>query len=153
MIKKAAGLLGIALTASVLIQAPSAQAAPAVTYCGLALGAVSADGGHILRNLTATTPPTASASRWGGKGLLAAGQMRLAGGLGFEVTGNQSGMKRRQFVVTGEPVAVMGSGAHLTADKAGGTSQPVLYVEFRKDGIPVDPDPRWAASGGQKVRG
>jgi septal ring factor EnvC (AmiA/AmiB activator) len=58
-----------------------------------------------------------------------------------------------QFVVTGEPVAVMGSGAHLTADKAGGTSQPVLYVEFRKDGIPVDPGPWWAANEGQKVRG
>jgi murein DD-endopeptidase MepM/ murein hydrolase activator NlpD len=58
-----------------------------------------------------------------------------------------------EFVVTGEPVAVMGSGAHLTADKAGGTSQPVLYVEFRKDGIPVDPGPWWAANEGQKVRG
>src|SRR6478672_924374 len=58
-----------------------------------------------------------------------------------------------QFVVTGEPVAVMGSGAQSTAAKAGGTSQPVLYVEFRKDGIPVDPGPWWAANEGQKVRG
>ena len=37
--------------------------------------------------------------------------------------------------------------------KAGGASQPVLYVEFRKDGIPVDPGPWWAANEGQKVRG
>ena len=58
-----------------------------------------------------------------------------------------------QFVVTGEPVAVMGGGAQSAVVKAGGTSQPVLYVEFRKDGIPVDPDPWWAANGGQKVRG
>ena len=58
-----------------------------------------------------------------------------------------------QFVVTGEPVAVMGGGAQSTAAKAGGTSQPVLYVEFRKDGIPVDPGPWWAANEGQKVRG
>jgi septal ring factor EnvC (AmiA/AmiB activator) len=58
-----------------------------------------------------------------------------------------------QFVVTGEPVAVMGSGAQIIAAKAGGTSQPVLYVEFRKDGIPVDPGPWWAANEGQKVRG
>jgi murein hydrolase activator len=58
-----------------------------------------------------------------------------------------------QFVVTGEPVAVMGSEAQSTAAKAGGTSQPVLYVEFRKDGIPVDPGPWWAANEGQKVRG
>lgn len=76
----------------------------------------------------------------GGYHVLLAGMERISVDLG-------------QFVVTGEPVAVMGSGAHLTADKAGGTSQPVLYVEFRKDGIPVDPGPWWAANEGQKVRG
>ena len=37
--------------------------------------------------------------------------------------------------------------------KAGGASQPVLYVEFRKDGIPVDQGPWWAVNQGQKVRG
>src|SRR5215467_3750157 len=57
-----------------------------------------------------------------------------------------------QFVVTGEPVAVMG-GAQSAVAKAGGASQPVLYVEFRKDGVPVDPGPWWAANEGQKVRG
>jgi septal ring factor EnvC (AmiA/AmiB activator) len=46
-----------------------------------------------------------------------------------------------QFVVTGEPVAVMGGGAQSAVAKAGGASKPVLYVEFRKVGI------------GQKVRG
>src|SRR6267378_1241277 len=46
-----------------------------------------------------------------------------------------------QFVVTGEPVAVMGDGAQSAVAKAGGVSQPVLYVEFRKDGVPVDPGP------------
>ena len=58
-----------------------------------------------------------------------------------------------QFVVTGEPVAVMGRGAQSAVAKAGGASQPVLYVEFRKDGVPVDPGPWWAANEGQKVRG
>src|SRR5712691_10742981 len=58
-----------------------------------------------------------------------------------------------QFVLTGEPVAVMGGGPQSAAAIAGGTSQPVLYVEFRKDGIPVDPGPWWAANEGQKVRG
>jgi septal ring factor EnvC (AmiA/AmiB activator) len=58
-----------------------------------------------------------------------------------------------QFVVTGEPLAVMGEGAHSAAAIAGGKGQPVLYVEFRKDGVPVDPGPWWAASEGQKVRG
>jgi len=36
---------------------------------------------------------------------------------------------------------------------ATGSSQPVLYIEFRKDGSPVDPGPWWAAGEGEKVRG
>ncbi len=56
-----------------------------------------------------------------------------------------------QFVLTGEPVAVMGgSAAALAAD---GSGPPVLYVEFRKDGTPVDPSPWWATRDGEKVRG
>lgn len=58
-----------------------------------------------------------------------------------------------QFVLTGEPVAVMGNGSHIAAILATGSSQPVLYVEFRKDGVPVDPGPWWAAGEGEKVRG
>ena len=58
-----------------------------------------------------------------------------------------------QFVLTGEPVAVMGNGSHIAAILATGSSQPVLYIEFRKDGIPVDPGPWWATGEGQKVRG
>lgn len=58
-----------------------------------------------------------------------------------------------QFVLTGEPVATMGSGPQVAATLASGSSQPVLYVEFRKDGTPVDPGPWWAASEGEKVRG
>jgi septal ring factor EnvC (AmiA/AmiB activator) len=59
-----------------------------------------------------------------------------------------------QFVLTGEPVAVMGSGmAQVAAASPVGTSQPVLYVEFRKDGAPVDPGPWWAKNESEKVRG
>jgi murein hydrolase activator len=58
-----------------------------------------------------------------------------------------------QFVVTGEPVAVMGSRAQAAATVTAGSGQPVLYVEFRKDGTPVDPGPWWAASEVEKVRG
>ena len=58
-----------------------------------------------------------------------------------------------QFVLTGEPVAVMGNGSHIAAILATGSSQPVLYIEFRKDGQPVDPGPWWAAGEGEKVRG
>ena len=58
-----------------------------------------------------------------------------------------------QFVLTGEPVAVMGTGSQLVGTLALGSNKPVLYVEFRKDGTPVDPSPWWAASKGEKVRG
>ncbi len=65
-----------------------------------------------------------------------------------------------QFVLTGEPVAVMsggapgnGSQAAATRTTASSSDKPVLYVEFRKDGTPIDPSPWWAASKGEKVRG
>ncbi len=58
-----------------------------------------------------------------------------------------------QFVLTGEPVAAMGGGSQVAAAAAIGSSQPILYVEFRKDGTPIDPSPWWATSEGEKVRG
>ncbi len=76
----------------------------------------------------------------GGYHILLAGMERISVDLG-------------QFVLTGEPVAVMGGGSQIAAVLATGSSQPVLYVEFRKDGIPVDPGPWWVANEGEKVRG
>jgi septal ring factor EnvC (AmiA/AmiB activator) len=58
-----------------------------------------------------------------------------------------------QFVVTGEPVAMMGGRIVSPATIATGSGQPILYVEFRKDGTPVDSSPWWAASDSEKVRG
>lgn len=59
-----------------------------------------------------------------------------------------------QFVLAGEPVAVMGEGSVKTAAAmALGVARPVLYVEFRKDGSAIDPSPWWAKSDGQRVRG
>jgi septal ring factor EnvC (AmiA/AmiB activator) len=58
-----------------------------------------------------------------------------------------------QFVLTGEPVAVMGGGSPESAAVATRSMQPVLYVEFRKDGTPIDPSPWWATTEGEKVRG
>ena len=59
-----------------------------------------------------------------------------------------------QFVLAGEPVAVMGDGSTKTAAAmAVGASQPILYVEFRKDGATIDPGPWWAKPELQKVRG
>ena len=58
-----------------------------------------------------------------------------------------------QFVLTGEPVATMGSTSQVASILAANASQPVLYIEFRKDGTPIDPGPWWAANEGEKVRG
>ena len=56
-----------------------------------------------------------------------------------------------QFVLAGEPVAVMG--ASLPAGQGNNdNSRPVLYVEFRKDGRPIDPGPWWAEAF-EKVQG
>ncbi|MBP0579626.1 peptidoglycan DD-metalloendopeptidase family protein [Labrys sp. LIt4] len=86
-----------------------------------------------------------------------------------------------QFVLTGEPVAAMGSGPSLGSDAGpgsqaglgktdsgktdsgmqataaafGGASsagQAALYIEFRKDGVSIDPTPWWANQG-EKARG
>lgn len=59
-----------------------------------------------------------------------------------------------QFVLAGEPVATMGDTSSL-APAAGTleTIDPVLYVEFRKDGGSIDPGPWWAKSQIEKVRG
>jgi septal ring factor EnvC (AmiA/AmiB activator) len=37
--------------------------------------------------------------------------------------------------------------------EAMGVTQPVLYIEFRKDGTSIDPAPWWAVSSDQKVGG
>jgi murein hydrolase activator len=59
-----------------------------------------------------------------------------------------------QFVLAGEPVAVMGDASPASAGTGPmETDGPVLYVEFRKDGGSIDPDPWWAKSQGEKVRG
>jgi len=76
----------------------------------------------------------------GGYHVLLAGMERISVDLG-------------QFVVTGEPVAVMGGRVQPAIALTGGSGQPVLYVEFRRDGTPVDPSPWWATSDGEKARG
>jgi septal ring factor EnvC (AmiA/AmiB activator) len=59
-----------------------------------------------------------------------------------------------QFVLAGEPVAVMGDNSVKTAAAiAVGGAEPMLYVEFRKDGVAIDPGPWWAKPELQKVRG
>ena len=76
----------------------------------------------------------------GGYHVLIAGMERISVNIG-------------QFVLTGEPVATMGKTSQVASILATTASQPVLYVEFRKDGTPIDPGPWWAANEGEKVRG
>jgi septal ring factor EnvC (AmiA/AmiB activator) len=81
----------------------------------------------------------------GGYHVLLAGMERMTVDLG-------------QFVLTGEPIAAMGSGTQVASNPATGStsigpSAPVLYVEFRRDGTPVDPSPWWAATENEKGRG
>jgi septal ring factor EnvC (AmiA/AmiB activator) len=56
-----------------------------------------------------------------------------------------------QFVLAGEPVGVMSTAAKSSKGKAQ-ENAPVLYIEFRKDQQPIDPDPWWS-DGSRKVQG
>lgn len=76
----------------------------------------------------------------GGYHVLIAGMERISVNIG-------------QFVLTGEPVATMGTTSQVASILATTASQPVLYVEFRKDGTPIDSGPWWATHEGEKVRG
>lgn len=63
-----------------------------------------------------------------------------------------------QFVLAGEAVGVMGNAPPPTSAVTTGSSQPVLYVEFRKDGSNVDPAPWWSprtpgVQANERVRG
>lgn len=124
----------------------------------------SADGlGGAEKGISVTTRPgaqvTAPCDGW----VVYAGQFRSYGQLlilnaggGYHVL--LAGMDRisadlGQFVLTGEPVGVMGSSAQIAAAVPIASSQSVLYIEFRKDGTPVDPGPWWAKSESEKVRG
>jgi septal ring factor EnvC (AmiA/AmiB activator) len=55
-----------------------------------------------------------------------------------------------QFVLAGEPVGVMSVAAKSPMHAQ--DNAPVLYIEFRKDQRPVDPDPWWS-DGSRKVQG
>jgi septal ring factor EnvC (AmiA/AmiB activator) len=76
----------------------------------------------------------------GGYHVLIAGMERISVNIG-------------QFVLTGEPVATMGTTSQVASILAANAREPVLYIEFRKDGTPIDPGPWWAATEGEKVRG
>jgi septal ring factor EnvC (AmiA/AmiB activator) len=120
--------------------------------------------GGTMRGLAIATGPRAVVSSAADGWVVFAGTFRSFGRLLIINAGsgdyllfagmNQISVEVGQFVLAGEPVGQMGEVASPSA--ALGTVEagsPVLYVEFRKDGVPVDPGPWWAKSQGEKVRG
>ena len=117
--------------------------------------------GGNLKGISLQTRPEARVTAPSDGWVLYAGPFRSYGQLliinaggGYHVL--LAGMSRidvspGQFVLAGEPIAEMGTPAtpgHSGED----SSRPVLYVEFRKDGKPIDSDPWWAVTS-EKVQG
>jgi septal ring factor EnvC (AmiA/AmiB activator) len=106
------------------------------------------------------TPVLAPADGW----VVYAGPFRSYGqvvilnaGDGYHIV--MSGMERidvslRQFVLAGEPIAAMGATRLASLGDIDHTSaQPILYVEFRKDGGAIDSAPWWAEPTDGEVNG
>lgn len=126
-------------------------------------GAADGNGG-LLRGVALGARPravvTSSADGW----IVFAGPFRSYGRLLIINAGGGyylllAGMERLdvevgQFVLAGEPVGRMGEvaapSAALSVVEAEG---PVLYVELRKDGGPIDPGPWWMRSQSERARG
>lgn len=120
--------------------------------------------GGTTRGISVETRPNALVSAPSDAWVVYAGPFRSFGQLLILNAGGGyymllAGMQRidvnlNQFVLAGEPVAVMGETSEAAATIVGsGTGQPVLYIEFRKDGVSVDPTPWWTKPQGEKVRG
>ncbi len=120
--------------------------------------------GATTQGVTIATRPGAEVNSPNDGWVVYAGPFRSYGqlliinaGSGYHVL--LAGMERidvqlGQFVLAGEPVAVMPEQRLASAGAVAiGASQPALYIEFRKDGTPVDPAPWWAATIDEKVGG
>jgi len=120
--------------------------------------------GGAVKGVSVSAPPSATVSAPADSWVAFAGPYRSYGQLLILNAGEGyylilSGMERiqvsvGQFVLAGEPVAVMGSGgARAASGVAIGAEQPVLYIEFRKNDTAIDPQPWWAKSNLEKARG
>ncbi|MEO0908804.1 MAG: peptidoglycan DD-metalloendopeptidase family protein [Pseudomonadota bacterium] len=57
-----------------------------------------------------------------------------------------------QFVLVGEPVGTMGSQRVASTGVVDiNSTNPILYVEFRKDGKSIDPAPWWSVNNGERA--
>ncbi|KQP88367.1 hypothetical protein ASF60_02010 [Methylobacterium sp. Leaf113] len=119
--------------------------------------------GGSTRGISLSTRPKAVVSSPADGWVSFAGQFRSYGRLLIINAGDgyylllagmdQINVEVGQFVLAGEPVAAMGEGGTSPEAAGGDRSDPVLYVEFRKDGGSIDPEPWWAKSPSEKVRG
>jgi septal ring factor EnvC (AmiA/AmiB activator) len=126
-------------------------------------GAEDGLGGRTT-GITLETRPGAQVSTPADGWVVYAGPFRSYGQLLILNTGGGyhvvlAGMQRiivelGQFVLAGEPVAVMGAHRTASVGLAGiDAAQPLLYVEFRKDGQAIDPGPWWIEEPDAKVGG
>ena len=119
--------------------------------------------GHPAQGITVAAGPglvvTAPADGW----VMFAGPFRSYGQMVILNAGENyhivlSGMdavtaRQGQFVVAGEPIGQMGEKRVASAAMLNlVTDRPTLYIEFRKDGKPVDSLPWWSAKNLGKAR-
>ncbi|MGF9566282.1 murein hydrolase activator EnvC [Neorhizobium sp. JUb45] len=110
--------------------------------------------GHPARGMTLASGPKAVVTAPADGLVVFAGAFRSYGqmvilnaGDGYHVvmTGmNSVNVRQGKFVFAGEPIALMGEKRVASATAlALETDRPTLYIEFRKDGSPVDSAPWW----------
>ncbi|MEB2845185.1 murein hydrolase activator EnvC [Endobacterium cereale] len=110
--------------------------------------------GHPARGMTVASGPKAVVTAPADGLVVFAGAFRSYGqmvilnaGDGYHVvmTGmNTVNVRQGKFVFAGEPIALMGEKRVASATAlALETDRPTLYIEFRKDGSPVDSAPWW----------
>lgn len=59
-----------------------------------------------------------------------------------------------QFILTGEPIGTMAESRIASTNNVEvGFSKPVLYIEFRKDDLSIDPSPWWTRSNSKERNG
>ncbi len=120
--------------------------------------------GGVQKGVSIGTPPGATVSSPVDGSIVFSGPYRSYGQLLIINAGQGyyfvlAGMDRMnvsvgQFVLAGEAVATMGDGSARTAvATAIGATQPVLYIELRKDEMTVDSSPWWTKSDIEKARG
>jgi septal ring factor EnvC (AmiA/AmiB activator) len=123
---------------------------------------VTDDTGHPARGIIIASNPGALITAPADGLVVFAGKFRSYGqmiilnvGDGYHlVFSGMEEVKTRQgkFVFAGEPLAVMGEKRVASATAlALETDRPTLYIEFRKDGKPVDSRPWWTAKGTGKA--